>query len=96
MLYDNTYKVFKVKLPPAGTLELDRTYSALFDRLNAGWMGMCGHYGYGRNAASNQDGYIYVFKNPGTHLYRMTCDPYVLPNKNTIPELSLEQVWDYR
>lgn len=60
----------KIKIPPKETAELDHVYDLLFlpEYLFAGWAGRVGHYDYGDNKATDQDGYFYIYP------YRFTAD----------------------
>ncbi len=59
--------VFKVKLPPKYSRELERMYDFFFDEMDiaTGWAGRIGHYAFDDDPtknASDQDGYIYAWK----------------------------------
>ena len=60
--------IFKVKLPPIYSKELEKMYEFFFDdmsNMSCGWAGRIGHYAYDENPSKNatdQDGYIYAWK----------------------------------
>lgn len=85
-------RLFKIRLPPAETPELGRTYDVLFNELSAGWAGRIGHYGYGDDLhiAQNQDGYIYCFKRE--HYWQITCDCGLFSDRHLIPEVTPDQL----
>jgi hypothetical protein len=67
---------FKIKIPPAETVELDRMYNFLFDTLGSTWASKTGHYIYGTEGVSKfQDGYLYCFKRNLEHThYTLSAD----------------------
>lgn len=85
-------KIFKVKLPPKETPELDKLYDFLFDELCCGWLGRTGHYAYDddlEQIAQNQDGYIYCWEHteysrkisasPKAYRYIYSIEPSQVP-----------------
>lgn len=66
--------MFKIRLEPAETPELDRLYAFVFDVLNCSWVGCTGHKPYNETPARRQDGYLYSFMHLGKRV--ITADSW--------------------
>lgn len=93
-MIDSLPEKFKIKIPEKYSEELNQMYDFVFDDLNAGWAGSY-HYIWNDGApsivASNQDGYLYVWKD--NHYWCLTADSSYF-KKQEIIEVFLEYTID--